>query len=45
MRKAAGGEAGKPMRSVADFAREVAALQEENKQLKQLLHTQVRHTV
>jgi hypothetical protein len=28
-------------RTVADFAREVAALQEENKHLKQLLHTQV----
>jgi hypothetical protein len=37
-----GAEAGKSQRSVSDFAREVAALQEENKMLKQLLHTQVR---
>jgi hypothetical protein len=36
-----GGEGG-GKRTVADFAREVAALQEENKHLKQLLHTQVR---
>lgn len=36
-----GAEGGKSQRTVADFAREVAALQEENKKLKQALHAQV----
>lgn len=42
--RAGGGGAeggGRSQRSVADFAKEVAALQEENKHLKQLLHNQV----
>lgn len=36
-----GAEGGRSQRTVADFAKEVAALQEENKRLKQALHAQV----
>lgn len=38
---AAAPEGGKAVRSVAEFAKEVAALQEENRKLKEMLHNQV----